>query len=212
VRLYLSSFRFGDQPDTLVRLARAGRRAVVIMNALDNFLDARAEWLGIQVDRLAALGFAPEELDLRDFFGRPDALGERLARTDLVWACGGNAFILRRAMKQSGFDGAIRQRLADDAVVYAGFSAGAVVAAPSLRGLESIDDPHDAPPGYDATVRWDGLGLLPYAVIVHYRSDHSDAAGAEAQVARYEAEGVPFRALRDGQALVVDGDVETIVG
>ena len=46
-----------------------------------------------------------------------------------------NAFVLRRAMQLSGFDDIIVDLLDADAIVYGGFSAGAVVAAPSLEGI-----------------------------------------------------------------------------
>ena len=115
-------------------------------------------------------------------------------------------------MKQSGFDKVIRAALARDEVVYAGFSAGAVVTYKSLKGLELVDDPYDVPFGYDTEVVWDGLGLVPFALAVHFKSDHSESTSIDSVIAYYEAQGVPYRTLRDGEVLVVDGDREQILG
>jgi hypothetical protein len=98
-----------------------------------------------------------------DYFGASGELARFLGGVDLVWINGGNAFILRRAMKQSGFDKLVRAALVRDALVYAGFSAAAVVAYESLKGLELVNDPHDVPFGYDADVVWEGLGLMERA-------------------------------------------------
>jgi hypothetical protein len=143
MRLYLSSFDLGDRPDELVALAGLARRAAIIVNALDNHPAGRAVWLKEQTDKLVGLGFSVVELDLRSFFGAPDKLKRFLSEIDLVWINGGNAFILRRAMKQSGFDMLIKGAVARDEIVYAGFSAAAVIASDSLKGLELVDDPED---------------------------------------------------------------------
>jgi hypothetical protein len=62
-------------------------------------------------------------------------------------------------MKQSGFDKLIKSALTRDEIVYAGFSAAAVIAFDSLKGLELTDDPEDVPHGYDADIGWEGLGF-----------------------------------------------------
>lgn len=130
------------------------------MNALDNRAAARANWQADQTSKLKTLGFTVRPLDLRDYFGRPQPMAETLAVLDLVWVNGGNAFVLRRAMQRSGFDVALRAALANDELVYAGFSAAAVVLPASLRGLDLVDDPHNVPDGYPAEVPWEGLNIL----------------------------------------------------
>src|ERR1700676_1155712 len=212
MRLYLSSFDLGDRPDALVGLVAPTKRAAIIVNALDNFADARADWLNAQTTKLAKLGFSVTELDLRPSFGAAGALGALLHEVDAVWINGGNSFILRRAMKQSGFDALIRSALAKDEIVYAGFSAAAVIVSASLKGLEAVDNPTDVPSGYDTAVVWDGLGLLPFSIVVHYKSDHSESVAVEQEVAYYKANHIPYRTLRDGEALVIDGDRQAIVG
>ena len=212
MRLYLSSFDLGNCPEELVALAGAARRAAIIVNALDDAPEGRAHWLKAQNDKLVRLGFSVVELDLRGYFGAIDRLKVFLSSIDLVWINGGNAFILRRAMKQSGFDLLIKTSIARDEIVYAGFSAAAVITFESLKGLELVDDPEGVPSGYDQDIVWDGLGLVPFALAVHFRSDHPESESVDREIAFYEAAGIPYRTLRDGEALVIEGDRQKIVG
>jgi dipeptidase E len=212
MRLYLSSFDVGNCPDELVALAGPGKRAAIILNALDHRPHARADWLERQANKLAALGLDVAELDLRDHFEAAGELPRIVSGIDLVWINGGNAFVLRRAMKQSGFDALIQKAVARDEVVYAGFSAAAVIAFSSLEGLELTDDPHEVPAGYDAAIVWEGLGFVPFAIAVHYQSDHPESASVDREIAFYEKAGIPYRTLRDGEALVIDGKNEKVVG
>jgi dipeptidase E len=212
MRLYLSSFELGDQLEELVALAGSAKRAAIVLNALDHRLERRAGWLKEETDKLVGLGFSEVELDLRRYFGAPDRLKRFLSNVDLVWINGGNAFILRRAMKQSGFDMLIKSAVARDEIVYAGFSAGAVIACDSLKGLELTDDPQEVPPGYDANIVWEGLGFVPFALAVHFRSDHLESESVDREIAFYEAAGIPYRTLRDGEVLVIHDRREKIVG
>jgi dipeptidase E len=212
VRLYLSSYHLGSQPGELVTLAGARRRVGLILNALDHWPQVRPVWVNVQAGKLAALGFNVVELDLRHYFGATDELRAMLGSLDVVWINGGNTFILRRAMKQSGFDGLIRDAVARDEILFAGFSAGACVASPTLRGLELTDDPNEVPAGYEAEIVWDGLGFVPFALAVHYKSDHPQSASVDREVAFYERAGIPYRTLCDGEVLIVEGDRQRIVG
>ena len=206
MRLYLSSYRIGDRAGSLLALLGSGKRAAIVSNALDNIsATARAIYREEVYDphiELRALGLDTEELDLRRYFGQPEALREQLGAFDLVWVMGGNAFVLRRAMKQSGFDDVIVGMLDHDAIVYGGFSAGAVVAAPTLRGIDLMDDPAEVPAGYDPETTWDGLGLIDYSIVPHFRSQHPESAAAERAVRHLCGRGMRYRALRDGEVIV----------
>ncbi|HXZ09762.1 MAG TPA: Type 1 glutamine amidotransferase-like domain-containing protein [Paraburkholderia sp.] len=212
MRLYLSSFDLGRRTERLVALAGSARRTAIIVNALDHLPEARTGWLEKQTEKLIALGFEVTELDLRNFFGEPDRLAEHLKTIDVVWINGGNAFILRRAMRQSGFDALVTEALKRDEIVYAGFSAAAVIASGSLRGLDIIDDSSLVPPGYEPEVVWEGLGLVPFALAAHFRSDHPESKAVDLEVAFYEENSIPYRTLRDGESLVIEGDEVEIVG
>ena len=206
MRLYLSSYRIGDRAGSLLALLGSGKRTAIISNALDNISPtARAIYRDEVYDphvEMRALGLETEELDLRRYFGNPGGLEAALRSFDLVWVTGGNAFVLRRAMKQSGFDDVITHMLERDEIVYGGFSAGAVVAAPTLRGIDLIDDIAEVPAGYDPEPVWEGLGLIDYAIVPHFRSPHPESAAAERAVRHMMSRGMRYRALRDGEVIV----------
>ena len=209
--MYLSSFGLGNRPERLLRLLRGGKRAAVVINAKDGSSEeGRAASLARELDALTNLGLDPSELDLRDHFNAPESLGEALHGFDLIWVRGGNTFVLRRALRRSGADAVLAERLATDSIVYSGFSAGVTVLGPSLRGLELVDDPELIPEGYDREVLWSGLGLLPYTIVPHYRSDHPESDRVEALVDELIARRTLFKVLKDGEAIVIDG--ERIVG
>jgi dipeptidase E len=208
MRFYLSSYRFGDRFDRLLAMVGKGAQAGVIANGLDAVSDAEraayARNVHDPIAELRAVGLGAFDLDLRNYFGAPDRLAETLSKLQLVWVTGGNAFLLRRAMRQSGFDGVIGGCLADDKLVYGGWSAGAVVAGPDLRGVELMDDPNLLAEGYDAAPVWDGLGLVGFHLVPHYESDHPDSEAAGRVTAYLLDHALPYRTLRDGDVLIRD--------
>ncbi|MGH3185683.1 MAG: Type 1 glutamine amidotransferase-like domain-containing protein [Streptosporangiaceae bacterium] len=213
MRLYLSSFRLGNDTKTLLKLLGGRTRAAVITNA-DDYKTGSDRLASFERERgdLGSLCLAPVELDLRNFFGKGQQLRRHLERSDLVWVRGGNPFILRRAMRASGADTAILDLLAADEIVYGGYSAGSCMMTPSLRGIELVDDPNDVPEGYDPEVIWDALGILPYHLLPHFRSDHPESPLIDKSLEYMIGHHLPFIALRDGQALVRDGADEFVAG
>jgi dipeptidase E len=208
MRFYLSSDRFGDRFDLLLGMLGKGARVGVIANALDAIPEgervAYARSVHDPIAELRAAGLGAFDLDLRHYFGAPERLADTLSKLHLVWVTGGNAFLLRRAMRQSGFDRLIGNFLADDDLVYGGWSAGAVVAGPDLRGFELMDDPQLLAEGYDPAPIWEGLGLVPFHLVPHYESDHPDSEAAGRLTAYLLDQALPYRTLRDGDVLLRD--------
>jgi dipeptidase E len=175
-----------------------------VRNAVDAWDDAEQHRVASERERdaLADLGIPSAPLDLRDYFGAPDALREDLRSFDGLWVTGGNTFVLRRAMGLSGLDALLRERVADASFTYGGYSAGACVLAPTLRGIHVADEPEMLPPGYRGEVPWEGVGILPFCIVPHYRSDHPESPSMEGVVEYMMAHQLPFIALRDGDAYV----------
>lgn len=213
MRLYLSSERLGERAGALLAMLR-GPRVAIIANGYDGASAMARELYRTEVyDPVAefqSLGLGPDYLDLRAYFGASDDLRGRLSAFDLVWVMGGNSFVLRRTMRQSGFDSVIRELLEADGIAYGGYAAGAVVAGPSLRGLELMDDPWELPDGYDEPLIWHGLGLTPFAIVPHYRSRHPEAASAEKVVSYMRARRTRFRTISDGEVIVQMGNLERL--
>ena len=210
MRLYLASYRTGDAFPELIRMAGHGARVGVVSNAVDDLPAAEREAYARHVhDPIAefrAQGLDAYDLDLRAYFRRPQTLLAELERTRLVWATGGNVFLLRRAMRQSGFDAIAPGLIWAGRLAYGGWSAGACVASPSLRGLELMDDPAVLADGYGPEPVWEGLGLVDAAIVPHYRSDHAGSEAAERVAAWMIANRVPHRTLRDGDVLIQNGE------
>jgi dipeptidase E len=207
VRLYLSSFRMGNHPEYLVSLVDRGRPAVVIANAMDDEPnDARTAGVRRELDALARLGFEADDLDLRRYFREPERLAPELRKYGLIWARGGNVFMLRYALAASGADHVLAGLLDEDAIVYAGYSAGPCVLGPTLRAFKTVDDADAVPSIYGKPPVWDGLGVLDFVIVPHVDSpEHPETERCSKVADGLRAEGVPHRTLRDGEALVVDG-------
>lgn len=212
MRLYLSSFRLGNKPERLLELIGSGRRTALVGNAVD-FLGTseRAASMASEAERLKSIGLDPKEVDLRAYFGKPEALKEKLAEFDLVWVRGGNSFLLRRAFKQSGADEAMPELLRENKIVYGGYSAGIVVLTPSLRGIELVDPKDEIAEGYKEEVIWDGLGLLNYAIAPHYKSDYPESKAVDTCVSYMIDHHLPFVALRDGEVIIIEGNSREVV-
>jgi dipeptidase E len=213
MRLYLSSFRNGNQPDELIKLLAGRTRTALIANAIDfNTPEERQHKVNDEIARLSLLGLKAEDVDLRNYFGKDKELATKLAGFDLVWVRGGNTFILRRACAQSGADTIIKELLEKDQIVYGGYSAGIDLISADLHGIELVDDPHVIPDNYESDIIWEGLGILPYTVNAHYKSDHPESADIDKAIEYMIEHHVPFMALRDGEAIVIDGKNQMIAG
>ena len=199
MKLYLSSFRLGDHPERLVTLLPPQGRVAVIGNSIDNEDAAvRREKVAEEIAWLTDLGLRADELDLRATSDLRAELGEY----DGVWVRGGNVFVLRIAMASSGADQILPELIRSGELVYAGYSAGPCVLAPSLRGLELCDDTS----AVDGDIIWDGLGVLDHAIVPHLDSPGHPETELLAGVAElYDRTGVAYLPMTDGQALVIDG-------
>ena len=180
----------------------------IITNALDAVpFEAQLEFTRNRFDPdayFAQHGFDPSLIDLRRYAGREDALRQLLLRFKVIWAVGGNTFLLRRAMRESGFDRIIGDLL-KSGIVYGGWSAGACVAGDNLQAVGLMDEPHAEAPGYlGSSIVWEGLNLVPFSILPHYRSDHPEAPMAAKAVDWAAKQKIEFRALRDGDVLIVE--------
>ena len=167
MKLYLSSYHLGEQSDRLVKLVGENKKAAIVANARDIWFPAnidRTEHLSSEYKDLENLGFEVGELDLREYFGEREKLISRLSEYGLLWVVGGNSFVLLRAMKYSGFNIAVPQMLNEGALVYAGYSAGVVVATPTLNGIELMDDQYTVTDGYDDEIVWDGMNFATLSI------------------------------------------------
>lgn len=207
MKMYLSSYRLGDHPEQLVSLVGNNKRAAVIANSRDYGTDLERRKLGIQreIDDLTKLGLIPEELDLRNYFGKPQELEQKLTEFGMLWVIGGNTFVLRRAFKESSMDHWLINQKDNKELVYAGYSAGVCVLSPTLKGLEFVDDPNIVPESYPKETVWEGLGLINFAFAPHFESPgHPETEAVGREVEHYKRTGIEYKALHDGEVIIID--------
>ena len=120
-----------------------------------------------------------------------------------VYVTGGNTFVLRRAMKLSGFDSIIRDRTNDPNFLYSGYSAGVCVLSSSMKGIELVDEP-EVDPYYMGEIIYEGLGLLDYTPMVHYKSDHPETELIDKAIEYAKANNIKYKTLRDGEVIIKD--------
>ena len=58
-------------------------------------------------------------------------------------------------------------------------------------------------------VIWDGLGLIPYSIAPHFKSNHSESGRVDAMVRSFVDHKMPFVALRDGEVIISVADLIT---
>ena len=106
-------------------------------------------------------------------------------------------------MRQSGLDRYLIANQHNDDFVYGGYSAGICVLAPSLHGIDLIDNPHIAPTGYRSPPIWEGLSILDFCIAPHYKSDHPESHLVDKAIEYFLDNKILFKALRDGDVLVM---------
>lgn len=206
MKLYLSSYRI-PTPDDLSKLlgkkSLQGVSVALIPNAKDYYIKrARDFKVGELVHYMTLLGMKVDIVDLQNY-DSPALLKEKLAPFDLVWAMGGNTYMLRYEMQRSGFEKIIKGLL-DSGVAYGGDSAGALVAGQSIAGVELADEPEFA-----EELIGEGLNLVPFVILPHVDNP------AFAQVMPKFKElhkGKSIIELKDSQAVIFEDDEYRVVG
>ena len=203
MHLYLSSYLIGDQGQKLANLAQ-GKTALLVSNALDfsNDITRLKSSRDRELGRLEDLGIQAESLDLRDYFSSKDTLSSIVSEAGMLWIVGGNTFLLRKAMHLSGLDQVLHEKCRDEHFVYGGYSAGICVLSPSLRGIHLADEPQALAVGYEHPTIWEGLGIIDYYIVPHYRCDHIESESMEAVVNYYCENKLPYQTISDGTVIL----------
>lgn len=186
-----------------------GKRAdeitvAVIENATD-IIEGAAGWQATFRDMLSVNGYRLEQVDLRLWYDNTEGLEKKLAEKDVIWLGGGHTYYLRWILKRSGAD-TIIQKLVAEGKVYAGWSAGAIMAGPTTRFFDAMgDDPSEAPEKID-----EGLLLTDMAVVPH--RDHPDFKKGAAKTNKLlTGAGYLPVLLGDSEVLVIDGNQYMII-
>lgn len=205
MKLYLSSYRIPD-PEALKRfVGKDDIKIGLVLNSKDykSKEDREEKWREVS-EYFPSLGLSIQEIDLRTYKDR-DTLKNALESLDVIWFLGGNTYCLRWAIEQSPATKEMLRDVFESGVIYAGDSAGAIIAGPTLKYFDSADDPTVVP-----ETLYDGLGFVDFVVVPHWGSeDYGDLLNQENE--KLEKDGYKTMPLRDNEFILVDGD-EVIQG
>jgi dipeptidase E len=205
MKYYLSSYELGNEADRLKALAAKGKIGY-IPNARD-FTGAdpkrKADRNTSDMNSLRELGLQVELIDLRDYFGKQHELKEKLEELGAIFISGGNVFVLRQAMKLSGLDEVLEELQDHEDFLYAGYSAAGCVLAQSLKMYEIVDKA-DTPYSEQKEVIWEGLGVVDWAFMPHWDSNHPESADIEKEIAYCKKNNISYRAVRDGEVIILE--------
>lgn len=204
MKLYLSSYKLGNDIELLKEWVKNNNKMLVIPNALDVFEDSEKKTNGIldKCKDLQELGFETQILDLRNYFNKEDELRRYLQDYNSFYVLGGNVFVLRQAMKLSGFDNYLNDISKLDNYLYAGFSAGICVLAKDLHGIHLADKPEKDPYNY-GNIIWDGIGIIDYMPVPHFDTPEHPESHLMYDVVKYlQDNNLPYQTLRDGDVII----------
>ena len=210
MKLYLSSQHIGSASHVLLEMIGDRKMVGIIANAIDaSDQQHRINRLQREERMLNNLGLATIELDLRQYFGNSKALKDKLKQLGMVWIRGGNVYTLVRAMEQSGFSEVAPELIRNDSLVFGGYSAATIIAAPDLLGSELMDNPHELPVGYkEQTSPMRALGLLDHYVACHYESRQPWAKNVPRYIDYITSKRKDVLKLKDGEVYIVNGSNE----
>ncbi|HHU06728.1 MAG TPA: type 1 glutamine amidotransferase-like domain-containing protein [Clostridiaceae bacterium] len=153
-------------------------------------------WIDKDRDVLSKMGFSFKELDIAN--KKAQELQGALDGVDVVYIAGGYTYYLLEQMRISGFDKML-QEFIEQGGMYAGASAGALVAGPDIEPCAAMDDPKYGP-GLKSSA---GLNLVKIVPMPHY--DMSERKGIiDSIVDKYESQYVVVP-MTDDEAIISDG-------
>src|SRR5581483_4246771 len=99
MKLFLSSYRAGSHNTEMLKFIGSINKVAFISNDKDyKNSEERAKSMKENIDFWRSIGIEPTEIDLRPYF-HGDGAERLLDGHNFVWLAGGNAFLLRRALK-----------------------------------------------------------------------------------------------------------------
>ena len=202
---YLSSFKLGKDIKQLKAILPQNLKTAYVSNALD-FAEGE-DWVkkftDDDISELEDIGLKPERFDLKRYFDNKPQLEKDLRNYGIIWVSGGNVFVLRQAMALSGFDKWLQRSRKLPNILYGGYSAGACVVCPSLKGLNLVDSTTHHPYGNSLEIIWEGIGLTDYLIVPHFNSDHPESKAIRKVVKYCNEHGVSYKTIKDGEAIVI---------
>ncbi len=209
MKLFLSSLAISEEQEPeftrLVGKKPQDIKLAFIENAADVYDDSSRDWVEDNRVAVKACGYQVEIVDLRDYRNNRKELQAKLSDNDVIWVNGGNTFYLRWILQDTGADKIIEE-LVSDGKVYGGGSTGAIVACPTLKYFEDVDDPILSP-----RVIIEGLRFTEKVVVPHVDNEKYGKA-MDKIVQHLQKDGYETVGITDNQAVIFDSGKFRIVG
>jgi dipeptidase E len=191
---------FLAHPREAIRELLGGGGAAVLFVPFAGVTVAWDEYAALAAEPFRALGY---ELASVHRASSPDDAARLVREAGAIVVGGGNTFHLLRGLYATNLLPLIRDRVLGAGVPYIGWSAGSVVACPTMRTTN--DMPIVEPPSLAA------LGLVPFQINAHYTDAHPPGFRGETRAERLREfvaanPGVPVVGLPEGTFLRVHGD------
>lgn len=199
--LYLSSQKFGDDTSFLEDwITKHDNKILLIYNALEMKGEEVIQKNSKEDKKLLEkIGFDVKVVDLKDYFDNKDKLNSDFKKYNACCIMGGNIFILRQAMKYSGFDDFLESNTNKD-YLYIGYSAGASVLSRNIKIFDSVDLPISF---YKKdSIIYKGIGLIDYVFIPHYKSDYHKVHLIEEVVNKCKRDNINYKTIKDGEVII----------
>jgi dipeptidase E len=114
-------------------------------------------------------------------------------------------------MRLSGFDRYVHANRDRSDFTYGGYSAACCVLSPTLRPYARVDDPLARPYTHAQETIWDGLGVLDFAYMPHFQSNHSESSLIDAEIEFCIEHKIAYRTFRDGDVLLIERGQERVI-
>ena len=201
--LYLSSYKLGNKTTYLKNwIKKYSNKILLIPNSRDAKVQNNIEKENINenIKMLEDIGFEVTILDLKKYFNDSKSLNKELKDYNAFCVIGGNVFVLRQAMKLSGFDKFLINNSSNKDILYIGYSAGSCVLSKNLDGFQLVDEPIN--PYNNNEVMYDGVGLSKYCIVPHYRSNHKESELIDNVVEYMKKNNKEYTTLSDGKVII----------
>lgn len=165
-------------------------------------LDDDIWWIDKDRDVLARMGFQITECDIEKV--SDETMKKSLSSTDIVFIAGGNTFHLLKILRNSGFDKLLTNYV-NNGGLYAGASAGALIAGVDIQPVATIDEPEKVT-GLSST---QGLNLVDVLPIPHY--DMPKRTEAINEIKNQHGKKFQIVPMTDDQAIVVEDSTWKLV-
>lgn len=201
--LYLSSYKLGNETTYLRKWIKENDNKILLIKNARDAKEQNEEEKSIinqNIKMLENVGFNVAILDLKKYFNKSNELNKFITNNYKAFCViGGNVFVLRQAMKLSGFDLYLKENCSNDDLLYIGYSAGICVLSPSLIGLDIVDKKINI---YNSDeIIEEGVGLIDYSIAPHYKSNHPERALIDNLVTFFENNKIEYKTLKDGEVI-----------